>query len=102
MWCLVRRDTHRLLSFVGGGGVGRLPWVGVSWKGPCCWWWVVGALLGPERTGRGGSRRWVGVSCVGALVGPACCHTAAVLVVLFGGLVVFVVGGGVVLVSFVV
>ena len=67
------------------------------------WRGFVGALLGPERTGMGGSFPFgVGVSCVGALVGPACCHTAAVLVVPLGGLVVFVVGGGVVLVSFVV
>ena len=77
-------------------------WAGWGWNVRSVWRGFVGALLGPERTGRRGSRRWVGVSCVGALVGPACCHTAAVLVVPLGGLVVFVVGGGVVLVSFVV
>jgi hypothetical protein len=44
----------------------------------------------------GGSRLcgWV-PCCVCCLVGPACCHTASVLVVLFWGLLVFVVGGGV-------
>ena len=88
--------------WVGGGGWVR-SFAGVSWNGLRDGWWAVGALLGPEGTGRrripffGG-----GCSCVGCLVGPACCHTVAVLVVLFGGLVVFVVGGGVVLVSFVV
>ena len=76
--------------------MGRLPWVGVSWDGLRGGWWVVGALLGPEGTGMGGSRLcgWV-PCCVCCLVGPACCHTASVLVVLFWGLLVFVVGGGV-------
>ena len=77
---------------VGGGGWVR-SFVGVSWNGLCDGWWAVGALLGPERTGR---RRipWLGVcSCVGCLVGLACCSYR------FGaggpllGLVVFVVGG---------
>ena len=68
----------------------------------CDGWWAVGALLGPERTGR---RRipWLGVVLVLVVLwGWLAAHTASVLVVLFGGLVVFVVGGGVVLVSFVV
>ena len=100
MWCLVRRDTHRLLSFVGGGGVGRLPWVGVSWDGLRGGWWVVGALLGPEGTGMGGfSPLWVG-----SLLCVLSCG-AGLLLYRFGvggplwGLLVFVVGGGVGLVS---
>src|SRR5664279_3226911 len=73
---------HVLRLLVGVGGVGRLPWVGVSWNGPRDRWWVVGALLGPERTGRRGSPGLVGgSSCVRCLVGLACCYTASVLVV---------------------
>ena len=61
MWCLVRRGPRLLPLLVGGGGVGRLPWLGVSWDGLRGGWWVVGALLGPEGTGMGGfSPLWVG------------------------------------------
>ena len=90
----------RRLSLGGGG----------CWSAP-----LVGGQLERAAFAGGGSlvRCWVlreraeggDVSPCFVLVvlwGRLAAHTASVLVVLFGGLVVFVVGGGVVLVSFVV
>ena len=77
--CLVRRDRLGCLRVV----VVVHPLVGVSWNGRGGCWWIVGTLLGPERTGIGGAVRFPFLFV--SFSGPACCQTAATVVGVGGG-----------------